>query len=92
MAPLVRTILLRHVNANPTMTVQGFSMQETDRDDLTAVVVDIYSTVRNERAAGRPGQPHQHQAGDHRGQLGQIDLTGVGEWRSIDRRRDGPLE
>ncbi len=49
-APLVRTILLRHVNASPTMTVQGFSMQETDKDELTAVVVDIYSTVRNERA------------------------------------------
>jgi putative Mg2+ transporter-C (MgtC) family protein len=49
-APLVRTILLRHVNANPTMTVRGFSMQETDKDELTAVVVDIDSAVRNERA------------------------------------------
>ncbi len=49
-APLLRTILLRHVNAHPAMTVQGFSMQETDRDDQTAVVVDIYSSVRSERA------------------------------------------
>ena len=42
-------ILLRHVNVHPAMTVQGFSMQETDKDDLTAVVVDIFSSVRNER-------------------------------------------
>jgi putative Mg2+ transporter-C (MgtC) family protein len=49
-APLIRTILLRHVNGNPTMTVQGFSTQETEKDDGVAVVVDIHSSLRNERA------------------------------------------
>jgi len=49
-APVVRTILLRHINAHPTMTAQGFTIQETDKDDQTAVVVDIHATMRNERA------------------------------------------
>jgi putative Mg2+ transporter-C (MgtC) family protein len=48
-AALVRTVLLRHVNAHPAMTVQGFSTQETEKDDLAAVVVEIDSSVRNER-------------------------------------------
>jgi putative Mg2+ transporter-C (MgtC) family protein len=49
-APLIRTILLRHVNARPTLTVQGFATHEVEKDDQAAVVVDIHSTVRNERA------------------------------------------
>jgi putative Mg2+ transporter-C (MgtC) family protein len=49
-APLIRTILLRHINANPTMTAQGFTTQDLEKDDEAAVVVDIQSTVRNERA------------------------------------------
>jgi putative Mg2+ transporter-C (MgtC) family protein len=49
-APLLRTILLRHINGHPTMTVQGFTTQETDKADETAVIVDIHSAVRNERA------------------------------------------
>jgi putative Mg2+ transporter-C (MgtC) family protein len=49
-APLIRTILLRHINSNPSMTVQGFSTQETEKDDALAVVVEIQSARRNERA------------------------------------------
>jgi putative Mg2+ transporter-C (MgtC) family protein len=49
-AALIRTILLRHVNAHPTMTVQGFTTHEVEKDEEAAVVVDIQSTVRNERA------------------------------------------
>jgi putative Mg2+ transporter-C (MgtC) family protein len=49
-APLMRTILLRHVNGHPTMRAQGFTTQDTEKDDLVAVVMDIYSAVRNERA------------------------------------------
>ncbi len=49
-APLVRTILLRHVNAHATMTVQGFTTHETEKDDQAAVLVDVHSTTRNERA------------------------------------------
>jgi len=42
--------LLRHINAHPTLTAQGFTTQESEKDDEAAVVVDIHSTVRNERA------------------------------------------
>jgi putative Mg2+ transporter-C (MgtC) family protein len=49
-APMIRTILLRHVNAHPTLSVQGFSTHETEEDDQAAVIVDVHSTVRNERA------------------------------------------
>jgi putative Mg2+ transporter-C (MgtC) family protein len=49
-AGLIRTILLRHVNAHAAMTVQGFDTHDTDREDQAAVVVNIYSTRRSERA------------------------------------------
>jgi len=49
-APQIRTILLRHINAHPTLTAQGFMTQEIEKEDEAAVVVDIHSTVRNERA------------------------------------------
>jgi putative Mg2+ transporter-C (MgtC) family protein len=49
-AALIRTILLRHINAHPTLTAQGFTTQEIEKDEEAAVVVDIYSTMRNERA------------------------------------------
>jgi putative Mg2+ transporter-C (MgtC) family protein len=49
-APLLRTILLRHINANAAMSVQGFSNHDADKDDLIVVVVDIYATCRSERA------------------------------------------
>jgi putative Mg2+ transporter-C (MgtC) family protein len=49
-AGLVRTILLRHVNAHAAMTVQGFETHDADHADRSTVVVNIYSTRRNERA------------------------------------------
>ncbi len=49
-AHLIRTILLRHINAHPAMRVQGFATQDTDKEDLVTVVVDLFSTARNERA------------------------------------------
>jgi putative Mg2+ transporter-C (MgtC) family protein len=49
-AGLVRTILLRHVNAHSAMTVQGFETHDVDQEDRAAVIVSIYSTRRNERA------------------------------------------
>jgi putative Mg2+ transporter-C (MgtC) family protein len=49
-AHVIRTILLRHINAHPSMRVQGFTTQDTDKEDQVAVVVDLYSVVRNERA------------------------------------------
>ena len=47
---MVRTILLRHVNSHPTMVVQGISTQDGDQPGRTAVVADIFSDRRNDRA------------------------------------------
>jgi putative Mg2+ transporter-C (MgtC) family protein len=47
---VVRTILLRHINSRPNMTVQGISNQDGDQPDRSAVVVDIFATERSERA------------------------------------------
>jgi putative Mg2+ transporter-C (MgtC) family protein len=47
---LIRTILLRHVNAHAHMMVQGVSTQEGDQPDRAAVVIDIFSTQRNDKA------------------------------------------
>jgi putative Mg2+ transporter-C (MgtC) family protein len=47
---VIRTILLRHVNASPKMTIQGISTQESDQPDRTAVVADVFSVERNDRA------------------------------------------
>jgi putative Mg2+ transporter-C (MgtC) family protein len=47
---LVRTILLRHVNAHAHMTVQGISTQDADQPDQAAVVAEVFSMGRNDRA------------------------------------------
>ncbi len=47
---VVRTILLRHVNAHPRMTIQRISTQAADHDGHATVVVDIYAVERNDRA------------------------------------------
>ena len=47
---VVRNILLRHINSHPTMTVQGISTQDADQPDLVAVVADVFSTSRNDKA------------------------------------------
>ena len=47
---LIRTILLRHVNDKPMMTVQGIALQEAEQPGQAVVTVDIFSTVRNDRA------------------------------------------
>lgn len=46
---IIRTILLRHVNSRPKMTVQGIATQETERADQAAVVADIFSVERSDR-------------------------------------------
>ena len=48
-AAVIRTIFMRHVNAQPAMTVQGISTQDTDQADKTAVLVEIFSTERNDK-------------------------------------------
>jgi putative Mg2+ transporter-C (MgtC) family protein len=47
---VIRTILLRHVNANPKMTVQGISAQDGEQPGRVVVEADIFSVVRNDRA------------------------------------------
>src|SRR5271166_1239711 len=47
---LIRTILLRHVNSLPGMTIQRISTQEADKDGLAAVVAEIFSVERKDRA------------------------------------------
>jgi putative Mg2+ transporter-C (MgtC) family protein len=47
---IIRTILLRHVNMHPGMTIQGIATQDDDHPDKTAVVADIFSLRRNDRA------------------------------------------
>jgi putative Mg2+ transporter-C (MgtC) family protein len=48
-AAVIRGIFMRHVNAQPAMTVQGISTQDTDEGDRTAVVVEVFSTERDDR-------------------------------------------
>jgi putative Mg2+ transporter-C (MgtC) family protein len=48
-AGVLRGIFLRHVNAHPTMTVQGLSTQSEDAPGQVVVVADIYSSERNDR-------------------------------------------
>ncbi len=47
---LIRTILLRHINSNPKMTVQGITTEGGAEPGRTMVVVDIFSVQRNDRA------------------------------------------
>jgi putative Mg2+ transporter-C (MgtC) family protein len=46
---VIRTILLRHVNAHPKMTIQGISTHEAANPDQSTVVADIFAVERNDR-------------------------------------------
>ena len=46
---VIRTIFLRHINSQPNMTVQGISTHDTEPNDKTAVVAEIFSSVRNDK-------------------------------------------
>jgi putative Mg2+ transporter-C (MgtC) family protein len=47
---MVRTILLRHINSIPGMTIQRISTQELAENGQAAVVADVYSFDRKDRA------------------------------------------
>jgi len=47
---VIRTVLLRHIGSQPGMAVQKISIQEAEQDGMEAVVAEIYSTERNDRA------------------------------------------
>jgi putative Mg2+ transporter-C (MgtC) family protein len=44
---LIRTILMRHINSQPSMTVQGIATE--DAADKTTVVAEIFSSERNDK-------------------------------------------
>ncbi len=46
---VVRSIFMRHVNSQSTMTVQGISTQETEQAERSAVVIEIFATERNDK-------------------------------------------
>jgi putative Mg2+ transporter-C (MgtC) family protein len=48
-AALMRSILLRHVNAQPAMTIQGISSHEATQPEKTIVVAEIFASERNDR-------------------------------------------
>jgi putative Mg2+ transporter-C (MgtC) family protein len=47
---VIRTILLRHINSLPGMTIQRISTQEAEKDGLAVVVAEIFSVERKDRA------------------------------------------
>src|ERR1043166_3788768 len=47
---VVRTIILRHINAHPTMTVQGVASADGGQAGQMAVSAEIYSHERNDHA------------------------------------------
>jgi putative Mg2+ transporter-C (MgtC) family protein len=47
---LIRSIVLRHINAHPKMNVHGISTQDSAEADQTVVVAEIFSSERNDRA------------------------------------------
>jgi putative Mg2+ transporter-C (MgtC) family protein len=46
---LIRTILMRHINSQPHMTIQGISTQDTEQNEKTAVVAEVFSSERNDK-------------------------------------------
>jgi putative Mg2+ transporter-C (MgtC) family protein len=46
---VVRAVLMRHINSQPRMTVQGISTQDAEQADRVAVVAEIFSSERNDR-------------------------------------------
>jgi putative Mg2+ transporter-C (MgtC) family protein len=47
---VIRTILLRHISSVPGMTIQRISTQEVGEDGEAAVVADVFSIDRKDRA------------------------------------------
>jgi putative Mg2+ transporter-C (MgtC) family protein len=47
--PVVRTVLLRHVNAQAHMNVQGISVQDADQPDRAMVVCEVFSVGGSDR-------------------------------------------
>jgi putative Mg2+ transporter-C (MgtC) family protein len=46
---VVRTILMRHVNEQPRMTVQGLAMRDAEQAGMSCIAADVFATERNDR-------------------------------------------
>jgi putative Mg2+ transporter-C (MgtC) family protein len=46
---VIRTIFMRHINAQPGMTVQGISTVDAEQPDKSAVVAEIFSASRSDK-------------------------------------------
>jgi putative Mg2+ transporter-C (MgtC) family protein len=46
---VIRAIFMRHINAQPNMTLQGLSTQDTDEGEKTAVIAEVFSIQRNDK-------------------------------------------
>jgi putative Mg2+ transporter-C (MgtC) family protein len=47
---IIRTLLMRHVNAHPSMVIQGLSTQAADQPGRKVVIANIYSSIRDDHA------------------------------------------
>jgi putative Mg2+ transporter-C (MgtC) family protein len=47
---LVRTILLRHINSHPKLSVHTISTQDSAEADQTVVIADVHAAERDDRA------------------------------------------
>ena len=45
----IRTIFLRHINSQSSMSVHGISTSDAEQDDKSAVIVDVFSTEHNDK-------------------------------------------
>ena len=48
-AGVIRAIVTRHINSQPSMTLQGLLTQDVEQAGRTAVVAEIFSSLRNDR-------------------------------------------
>ena len=67
----IRTIFLRHINSQPSMTVHGISTSDAGTDNKCTVVVDVYSTEpETDKYPERNRLSNQHRTECDRRQLG----------------------
>lgn len=48
-AGVIRAILTRHVSSQPAMTLQGLLTQDAEQAEKSAVVADVFSSLRNDK-------------------------------------------
>jgi putative Mg2+ transporter-C (MgtC) family protein len=48
-AGVVRTILMRHVNEQPRMTVQGLATRDAEQPGASCIAADVFATERSDR-------------------------------------------